>query len=69
MFGKKREQRRVEKVETDSAEREKMARLEQAETDLLHLKARRDQAILTLDARHRRNHWKQSVEQMIQGGF
>lgn len=48
-------------------ERDKIARLEQAEADLSSLKIRASNAIRTLDNRQRRNHWRESIEKMIQG--
>lgn len=48
-------------------EDEKMARLENAERDVADLVSRADRAITFLDARHHRNHWRESIEQMIQG--
>lgn len=48
-------------------EREKMARLEQAEAELTDLKDRMDRAVEYLDARTRRNHWRESIEKMIRG--
>lgn len=51
----------------DAIEREKEARLEQAERELGNLQARSYHATQFLDARANRNHWRQSIEQMIQG--
>jgi hypothetical protein len=48
-------------------EREKSARLEDAEREVADLRSRADRAIRTLDDRHTRNHWRESIEQMIQG--
>lgn len=48
-------------------DRANLARLEQAESDLGVLKARASRAIGILDARDGRNHWRESIEQMIQG--
>lgn len=48
-------------------EDEKDARLENAERELADLKMRSERAVRTLSARHRRNHWTESVENMIQG--
>lgn len=48
-------------------EREKMARLEQAEAELTDLKDRMDRAVEYLDARTRRNYWRESIEKMIRG--
>lgn len=55
------------KRQRDQAEHVKMVRLEQAEGDLRDLQTRADRALRTLDERHRRNHWRESIEQMIQG--
>lgn len=55
------------KTGTGSREREKMERLEQAEKDLVSLKTRAARAIKNLDDRQRQNHWRESIEQMIQG--
>lgn len=52
----------------DPRDDESMARLEQAERDLKGLQARAAAALHTLETRHSRNHWRESVEQMIQGG-
>lgn len=51
----------------ESVEREKIAKLEQAESDLLTLRARASRAMGLLDERQRRNHWREAIEQMIQG--
>lgn len=48
-------------------EREQMARLESAEADVRDLRRRADAAIRALDARRERNHWRESIEQIIQG--
>ena len=49
----------------DAEEREKIARLEEAEREVKHLKARGDRAIQFLESRDNRNHWRESIEQMI----
>lgn len=54
-------------VTADRAEAEKMARLERAEAEVAGLRIRADNAIQFLDARRKRNHWRESIEQMIQG--
>lgn len=61
---------RLHLIRTGSPEvdREKYVRLEKAESDLLGLKQRAHVAISSLDSRNRRNHWQESIEQMIQGG-
>lgn len=51
----------------DAEEEEKMARLEQAERELEHVKTRSDRATRILSDRGTRNHWRESIEQMIQG--
>lgn len=43
------------------------ARLVEAERELEELKVRAREAIGTLDARASRNHWRESIEQMITG--
>lgn len=45
------------------------ARLENADRDLAHLRKRADLALGTLEDRHSRNHWRESIEQMITGGI
>lgn len=47
--------------------RVKMERLERAEDELRVLKARADRAIGVLDAREKRNHWREAIDSMIQG--
>ena len=47
--------------------REKMARLEKAEQELDSLKTRAANAISTLDSRKRDNHWRESIQNLIQG--
>lgn len=49
-------------------ETEKMERLEAAEQELEDLKARSTVAITYLRERQSRNHWRESIEKMIQGG-
>lgn len=55
------------KKRQDTLEREKMARLEQAEGELSSLRDRAGLAIRRLDERRARNHWRESIEQLIQG--
>lgn len=43
------------------------ANLVNAEKEVRDLTDRADAAIRTLEARSRRNHWRESIEQMIQG--
>lgn len=51
----------------DAIEKEKIVRIEKAETELFDLKLRAARAIRVLDARKQRNHWREAIEQMIQG--
>jgi hypothetical protein len=48
-------------------ERANIVRLERAEQELRDLQERGDRAMQFLAARGRRNHWRESIEQMIQG--
>lgn len=57
------------KTRADASHDEKMVRLEQAERDLASLKERLSQPMAVLDKRRRQNHWRESIEQMIQGGI
>lgn len=43
-------------------------RLVEAEKSLGHLQHRAHVAMQYLDGRHHRNHWRESVQEMIQGG-
>ncbi len=52
-----------------AAEAEKMARLEKAEAELLVLQERKSRALRILSERDRRNHWRESIEEMIQGVY
>lgn len=45
------------------------ARLVRAENEVRVLQSRADSAIEALDARARRNHWRESIQQMIQGAM
>lgn len=58
----------LRKSARNAADREKIARLETAERELASLKARAASAITTLGERQDRNHWRQSIEQIITGG-
>lgn len=51
----------------DAEEAIKMSRLVKAEEDLRDLQRRGDAAVQFLTARAGRNHWREAVEQMIQG--
>lgn len=51
----------------DEEDREKMASLERAEAELADLKDRSQRAISTLNNRHLRNHWQESIADMIRG--
>lgn len=53
--------------ERDGAERAHDLTLEQAESTLRDLTTRGEQAVRTLDDRDRRNHWRESIQSMIQG--
>lgn len=55
------------KRDADLAEREKIARLENAEQQLRDLQVRGDRAVQYLSSRHGRNHWREAIELMIQG--
>ena len=48
-------------------EREKIARLEEAEAEVADVRTRATKAIRALDDRRGRNHWRESIEKMIQG--
>jgi len=43
------------------------ARMEKADRDVTILRNRADAALNVLDSRDKRNHWRESVERMIQG--
>lgn len=49
------------------SDRDKDARLENAERAVKGYRARADVAIRRLDERAARNHWRESIEKMIQG--
>lgn len=61
--------RKKRRSDIDEQEREKIARLEQAEGELVSLKARAARAVRILEERRSQNGWKESIEQMIQGGI
>lgn len=61
--------RKTKKRHEALADEEQLARLEKAERDVRHLKYRADNAVRTLDSRDGRNHWRESVENMIWGAF
>lgn len=71
LFRKHREAERgretIERQDRDDIEAVKMARLESAEAEVADLVARSKRAVSYLDARGQRNHWRESIEQMIQG--
>ena len=67
MMGKITEWFRSFQNREDPEEREKMARLEAAEGDLRLLRARADLAVRLLTERNGRNHWRESIEDMIRG--
>jgi hypothetical protein len=56
------------KTTQNEVEREKMAALDAAEQELASLRDRSEKAVEFLDARDNRNHWQESVRQMIRGG-
>ena len=56
------------RAECSSDEEKKVARLVEAEKSLGELQQRAHVAITYLDGRHRRNHWRESVQEMIEGG-
>lgn len=58
---------RKERAHTEAIEHEHDMQLARAEADLAHLTARGEVAVRALDARNKRNHWRESIEQMIQG--
>lgn len=60
---------RRNRAKSDAVEAEKMARLERAERDLGDLQARGYHAVRALDERGGRNHWRESVEEMIRGTY
>lgn len=51
----------------DAVEREKIAKLVEAEHEVEDLVARKDLAVRALSERQKRNHWRESIETMIQG--
>lgn len=53
---------------SDPEDDRKEERLVEAEKALGDLQHRAHNAIVYLDGRHRRNHWRESVEDMIRGG-
>lgn len=55
------------RAKRDADEDEKLARLEDAERRLIHMQERAHTLAKTLDDRRNRNHWRESIEQMIQG--
>lgn len=58
---------RKAKARSTEVEREKEARLKEAEVTLGILKYRAAKALDYLEARQKRNHWREAVTQMIQG--
>lgn len=57
--------RRKRKRDSEAA---KLARLEQAESEVKELISRGETVTKVLRDRQRRNHWQDSIEQMIRGG-
>ena len=51
----------------DAEEREKMALLEQVEAEAKDLRERADVAVYVMKHRDRRNHWQESIQEMIWG--
>lgn len=58
---------RKDRAHAEAIEHEHDRRLALAEADLAQLTARGENAMRTLDTRNTRNHWRESIEQMIQG--
>lgn len=58
---------RPARIREHAEEREKMARLEVAETEVKDLQERGERAVQFLLARDKRNHWQESISRMIQG--
>lgn len=59
--------RKKKKQKIDPTEQAKIERLTKAESELEVLKARQCKAVAALNDRHSRNHWRESVQQIIQG--
>lgn len=55
------------KRKEDPAEREKMALLERVEAEAQDLRERADMAVYVMRHRDRRNHWQESIHEMIWG--
>lgn len=55
------------KSQRESDERAKLDRLESAEREMQGYRVRETAALSILNARHHRNHWRESIEKMIQG--
>lgn len=55
------------KREAKEEDQQKLALLELAERDLCDLQERAACAIKTLEARRQRNHWRETIEQLMQG--
>jgi len=51
----------------DEVEREKMAALDEAEQTLASLTERSEKAVHALTEREDRNHWRESIQNMING--
>lgn len=60
LIGSRRQRHREE-------EQAKVARLEIAERDLRMLQRRERAAVRFLDERHKRNHWREAIEQLMGG--
>ena len=50
------------------SEADKLVRLEKAEAEVRELISRGETATEFLEGRQRRNHWRDSIEQMLRGG-
>jgi hypothetical protein len=55
------------RARADAIEQEKIARLEQAEKQVASLTDRGNKAVQFLTERSDRNHWGESIKEMIQG--
>lgn len=68
MIGRIRDRLLAARIKREAEHREKMARLEQAERRLADLQQRKETALGILSARDIRNHWRESIQIMVQGG-
>ena len=51
----------------DAEYQAKLSRLEAAEAEVADLRARAERAIKTLEDRRKRNHWRESIQEMLGG--